>query len=216
MNAAVVLAVIFGGMLGPLLVAAMITDLTRNQVIMLAVVALVIAGYIASEHSDAMQALYWRWTMPAQPPAETAFIKAAVALRVAREKLVSNPANARGLREAETTLCALPATADDWVGRVEQTYLNNSGEGASLVVTIWPRVVVRSAFFADNTDTLIRAGSPLFPEVTTLRSGDTVHFSGQILGHSGACPGDPPVDRNEKLRDPEFLVRYTALKKQDG
>ena len=202
---------IMGTLLVPTLLSTMIADLTLWRVILLLAVVMLVGGYFFVDNSAAVQRFYWKWTLPPFPPDETSFIAVAGELRALRVESATRTDGDAALRQTEAKLCALPDVADNWVGRVEQVYLVNSGEGASLTIGIWPHLVVRTAFFPDSTGTLIRPGSPAFAEVTGLRQGDVVRFSGSIVGHAGACPRDPPMDQNEKLRDPEFLLRFAHV-----
>ena len=207
----IILAAIFLGLIGLPLVAAMIADLTWPQVVVLSTAAILLAVYIVVRNSDTFQTAYWRWTMPEPPASETVFITAAEKLHALR---VRNPGGANdlaALRPAEATLSALPITVAGWTGRIEQKYLADSNQGESLAVAIWPHVIVRTALFPDATGTLIPAGTPAFSQVHGLQPGAAVRFDGRIVGHAGACPGDPPIDRNEKLRDPEFLFAFSKL-----
>ncbi|HUN42452.1 MAG TPA: hypothetical protein VMU81_19340 [Acetobacteraceae bacterium] len=210
MNGAVFLAIAVAGILGPVLFASIIADLTRWQITLLAAVACLAVGYFVVDHSDIFHRLYWQWTEPTPPADEATFIAAANDLR--RQRAESDGATTDRLRQAEARICALPADAANWVGRVAEMYLT-AGQQASLQVEIWPGLIVRTAFFAEPTGTLIRASSPVFSTVSELHDRDNIIFSGHIVGHDGACLGDPPVNRNEKLRDPEFLFFFTKVKK---
>ena len=137
-------------------------------------------------------------------------------LRVLRVAAATSPGHDAALREAEARLCALPAVVNNWAGRVEQRYSVSSGEGASLAIGISPHLVLRTAFFQDSTGTLIHQGTPLFVQVNELEQGDVVRFSGSFVGHAGVCPDDPPTEENEKLRDPEFIVRFNQVAKATG
>ncbi|HEY3846110.1 MAG TPA: hypothetical protein VGL95_03225 [Acetobacteraceae bacterium] len=211
---------IFFGILGaiflPALLATLIADLTLWKIIGLVAVAILIGGFVVVEDSDAFQTLYYRWTLPPLPPDETAFIAVADELRKLRAESAPRADRDAALHQTEAKLCALPAVVDNWVGKVEQMYRVSRGESASLTIGIWPHLIVRTAFFPDSTGTLIRTGSPDFALVSSLRQGDVVRFSGRIIGHAGACPGDPPIDQNEKLRDPEFLLRFENVTRQAG
>lgn len=208
----IMFAAIILGMLGPVLLASLIADMTWLRAGVLAVLGLLVACYFVVGNSETFQGLYWKWTLPASPAAEAAFVAAASELYA--QRLESGAGNTTELRQAEARLCALPDVADNWVGRVTQVFLNNSGAGASLTVAFWPHIFVRTAFFPDSTGTLIREGTPLFAQVKDLQPGDVVRFSGRIVGHAGACPGDPPVDRNEELRDPEFLFNFARVARE--
>jgi hypothetical protein len=208
------IAGILGAILLPALLATLIADLTMWKVVGLVAVAMLVGGYFFVDDSDAFQTFYYRWTLPAFPPEETAFIAVADELRTLRAESASQADRDAALRQTEAKLCALPDAVDNWVGKVEQMYRVSRGESASLTIGIWPHLIVRTAFFPDSTGTLIRAGSPDFALVSGLRQGDVVRFSGRIIDHSGACPGDPPIDQNEKLRDPEFLFRFANVARQ--
>jgi hypothetical protein len=205
---------ILGVILLPALLATLIADLTLWKIVGLVALAMLVGGYFFVEDSDAFQTLYYRWTLSPFPPDETAFIAVADELRALRAESATRTDRDVALRQAEAKLCALPAFVDNWVGKVEQMYLVSRGESASLTIGIQPHLIVRTAFFPDSTGTLIRAGSPDFPLVSGLRQGDAVRFSGRIIGHAGACPGDPPIDQNEKQRDPEFLLRFANVARQ--
>jgi hypothetical protein len=207
----IILGVIFLGLIALPLAAAMIADLTWRQVVVLSTAAMLLAGYIVVRNSDTFQTMYWRWTMPEAPASETAFITAAEKLHALRVRDPGGSNDLAALRQAEATLCALPSTVAGWNGRVEQAYLTDSNQGESLAVAIWPHIVVRTALFPDATGTLIPADTPAFGQVHGLRPGDAVRFDGRIVGHAGACPGDPPINRNEKLRDPEFLLAFSKV-----
>lgn len=211
--ALIFLAGFLGSLFLPVLLASMIADLTPIKVITLLTLTTLIGGYFIVGNSDTFQALYWRWTLPSFPPDETAFAGAAEELQALRLAPAANTGHDAALREAEARLCALPTVVDNWAGRVEQRYQISSGEGASLTIGIAPHLVVRTAFVPDDTGTLIRAGTPLFAQANELEQGDYVRFSGRLVGHAGACPNDPATDQYEKLRDPEFLLRFTQVAK---
>jgi len=206
-------AAIMAAVLLPVMLAGFLMDATRRGVFALLLVAALFAGYFVFNSSDTLQAIYWTWTMPTYPPDETAFTAVADELRVLRVKRPSDADYEAALRQVEARVCALPGEANNWVGQVQQRYLISSGDGASLAIGISPHLVVRTAFFPDKTGTLIRAGTPLFAPANELEQGDVVRFSGTLVGHAGACPGDPPAEPNEKLRDPEFLLRFTQVAK---
>lgn len=216
MAAIVLLCGFLGAILIPILLASMIADLTPTKVIALLTVSLLIGGYFIVRDSDTFQTLYWKWTLPSFPPDETTFAGIADELRVLRAAAATSPGHDAALRRVEARLCALPLVINNWAGRVEQRYLISTGEGATLTIGITPHLVFRTAFFPDHTGTLINAGTPLFAPVSELKQGDHVRFSATLLGHDGACPDDPPTDANEKLRDPEFLVRFTQVAKATG
>jgi hypothetical protein len=208
---------LLGGMLAlflPALLVTLVADLSVWKSLLLVALAMLVGGYFFVANNDAAQALYWRWTLPAFPPDETEFVTVAGKLRALRAEAATSGGDAAALHQTEARLCALPAAAENWVGKVEQTYLISTGEGASLTLGIWPHLAVRTALVPDRTDTVIHAGSPVFSHVTDLQQGDVVRFSGRIMGHAGACPDDPPTEPDEKLRDPEFLIRFTAVAKE--
>jgi len=209
MNGGVLFGIVAGAIILPVLLASMIADLTRLQLILLVVAAALVCAYFVIDDSEAFQRQYWRWTQPTPPADESAFIAAADDLR--RQRADAGGAITDKLRQSETRLCALPTVASNWVGQVNQIYQSNSGHEASLAVEIWPHLLVRTALFADSSDTLIRAPSPVLAAAAALHPGDLVRFDGRVVGRAGACPGDPPVDRNERLRDPEFLFNFTRI-----
>lgn len=201
-------------LLVPILLASFLVDITKRKAIVAVALVVLVGGYFVVDNSDEFQEFYWRWSLPAFPPDETAFIAVANELRALRVDPATDARHEAALRQVEARFCALPVEADNWVGQVGQMFLTSSGDGASLAISIWPYLVVRTALFPDDTETLIRAASPVFPQVSGLRQGDVVRFSGRIVGRAGACPNDLPIAPNERLLDPEFIVRLAAVAKE--
>jgi len=216
MNGIVFLAVAVSGILGPVLFASLIADLTRRQIILLTTAACLVVGYFVAENSEIFDRLYWQWTVPAAPPAETAFIAAAENLHARRVAYADGKTSLPEVHRAETAICALPTAAVNWVGRITQKYLSDTGRSESLSVAIHPHVIVRTALFPDESHTLIPVDSHVFAGISHLESGDVVRFDGRIVGHAGACPGDPPIDNADKLRDPEFLFAFSQVSPATG
>ncbi len=200
----------------PVLAAGIIADLTRWKAIATLLVVLAIGGYFYLDSNDAFQMLYWRWTTPAMPPAEATFVAAANEMRVLRDDSGRGPDQVAALRQAESKVCALPADADNWVGRVTRKYLTGAGDAAALAIGIAPNIAVRTSNFNDTSGTLIRTRSPLFAQVSSLGQDDVVQFSGKIVGHAGACPNDPPIGENDKILGPEFLLHFDQVAKVAG
>ena len=203
----VVFAVMFSVTIGPPLLVAIIADMTRARLTLLVSLTVAVVGYFLITNTATFQALDWKWTLPAPPAAETAFIAAADKLHTLR----LNHASGAVLHDAKARLCAQTAVASGWVGRVVEKYLDDAGNAATLAVIIWPHVTLRTAWFPDDTNTLVRAGSPLFVTVDHLHGGETVRFSGRIMGHDGACHPDPPANRDALTRDPEFLFTFSRV-----
>lgn len=205
--------IIVGALLGilvPVLLASVIADLTRRKIIALIVLVAVGGSAIAIWSSDAFQRRYWHWMLPKMPAAQSDFIALAQRLRDLREhtdaRTISPP-----LREVESELCALPVNVEDWVGRVAHVYQNASGDAASVAIQIAPHLTLSTALFAGPSGTLIKTTSPLFATVRQLQERQIVRFGGTLVGHAGACPDEPPINPNERQRDPEFLFRFRLI-----
>lgn len=200
----------------PPLIGVLIADLTWGQVAALACAGLLIGGYFTVRDSDAFQSYEWRWTVPPPPPAEAAFIAAAEKLHAVRLAYAKGKAGAPALHQAEAAICRLPPAAKHWVGRITQTYTTDSGRSVSLSVAIRPHVLVRTAFFPDDTHTLIPVHTQPFTALQAAKPGQVVRFDGRVVGHAGACPGEPPIAAVDKLRNPEFLFAFSRLTPAGG
>jgi hypothetical protein len=199
------------GMLIPVVVSAALADLTMRKVLVIIAVLLLTTSGLTIYNTTVFQELYWSWGLPPVPVDEAAFVTMADQLHAARIAPAGDQAAGGALQQVAARLCAAPNQVTGWVGRVEHMYPSANGDHASLAIRIAIHVVVRTALFPDTTDTVVRSGTPLFATVSELREGEVVRFAGDLVGHTGACPGDPPTDPNEALRDPEFLFRFASV-----
>jgi hypothetical protein len=68
-----------------------------------------------------------------------------------------------------------------------------------------------------NPNTSIVKGTPLYGQITSLKEGDKVKFSGQLIKDNvpGACFYETSLSMNGKIRWPEYVARFTSITKID-
>ncbi len=63
-----------------------------------------------------------------------------------------------------------------------------------------------------SAKTLIDPNSKLFQNASMLKKGDSITFSGTFLpGKDGECIYEGSMSLSGKLRDPEFIFRFSSV-----
>jgi hypothetical protein len=129
-------------------------------------------------------------------------------------------------------------TMTDWIGKVESLGINLLDPENSANINI--QISERKAFFlfttsavyvqtlvgpladsaaairiGENPKTAIIKGSPLYDQLVSLKKGDKILFSGQLVKDlvPGACFYEMSLSTNGKIRWPEYVARFTSIKK---
>lgn len=101
----------------------------------------------------------------------------------------------------------------DWVGKVVKIEDHVDGKDA-LQIAISPHATVgtrEDARIDDSRNTLIAPSSPMFAQVSHMKAGDLVRFSGQFFFNAETCIEETSQSLDGKVANPEFLFRFTAL-----
>ena len=128
----------------------------------------------------------------------------------------------------------------DWVGVVKKVGINRLDTQESANIDI--RVSDKKTYFLFTTSavnvqtlqgsvadsaaairigedpkTVIVKGSPLYDQLMLLKEGDKVRFSGELIKDlvPGACFYEKSMTTNGKIRWPEYVARFTSIKKID-
>lgn len=128
----------------------------------------------------------------------------------------------------------------DWLGVVEKVGRNRLDTGESANINI--RISETKSYFifstsavnvqtlvgplADagaavrlgtNPNTTIVKGTPLYAQIASLKEGDKVRFSGQLIKDNvpDACFYEMSISMNGKIRWPEYVARFTSITKFD-
>jgi hypothetical protein len=193
-------------LLVPFLLLSLFSSLrTRKQAILFGCAVIVVVGAVAFSFSEAADRLLWNWGAPPAPPDQSRFVAAATRVREQAAEDVDAPR----LERLRTDLCRTPDAIADWTGKIVQVFDTPSNRRKVVSIGIAPFLVLRTSLFDDATDTLISEGSELFRLTSALSPGDPVRFSGRFVAGAGAC--DPGQNAADALREPNFIVRFSAI-----
>ena len=154
--------------------------------------------------------------LPPMPPQEESFIKA-IGQAQNDSKNAENDMQKGGiLATRNTSVCGLMTnkSVNNWVGKVQKIDANSDGKGV-IGIEIARNIVLKTwnndlSDIGDNT--LLSPSSPLFQTASMLKKGQSVNFSGTFLpGRDGECIREGSLSLSGKLRDPEFIFRFTSI-----
>jgi hypothetical protein len=150
------------------------------------------------------------------PPQEENFIKI-ISQAQTDAKNADNDMQKGGIKvRRDKSICTLmPNKAvKNWVGKVNKVGANSDGKGV-LVVTLAKGITLKTwnnEFSDMSSKTLIDPNSKLFQNASMLKKGDSITFSGTFLpGKDGECIYEGSVSLSGKLRDPEFIFRFSSV-----
>jgi len=198
-------------LLVPFLLLSIFTSLTtRKQLVLFCCAALVVIGCVAFSFTEAADLLLWRWNAPPMPSEESRFVSVAASIR----EQAAEAENIRRLEALRADLCrASPDAATDWTGKVLQVFDTPSGRRKVVVIGLSPFLELRTSFFEDASDTLLKDGTELSRLASALSPGDPVLFSGRFVADAAAC--DTAQNAANALGDPNFLFRFSAIRRYD-
>lgn len=104
---------------------------------------------------------------------------------------------------------------DNWVGTVEELSSNSSGYGV-LKIRISPHATIGTSnnSFSDSLGeqrTLIAPSDPVFSQVSNLREGQRVIFSGRFSTSQDDCLDETSITQSGSMEDPDFEMRFTNV-----
>jgi hypothetical protein len=150
------------------------------------------------------------------PPQEDNFISI-VSLAQSDAKSADNDMQKGGVKaKRDRAICNLMANkaVKNWVGKVQKVSANSDGKGV-LEISLAKNITVKTwnNEFSDTTArTLINPSSNLFQSASNLKKGQSVIFSGTFLpGKDGECIYEASMGLSGKLRDPEFIFRFSNI-----
>lgn len=130
-------------------------------------------------------------------------------------------------RQERAEVLSSPVLAVDWVGivyAVEPTAARNAFLSVHLAHLFVPYSLITSQADSRHGGTLIQRGTPLFETVSSLRPGQRVQFSGQLVcvmeiefggGSQPDCPRRSQRDDWAALAWPAFLFRFDRIRALD-
>jgi hypothetical protein len=102
----------------------------------------------------------------------------------------------------------------NWIGTVAKVDANSDGKGV-LEIEIAKNIVVKTwnnELSDIGSRTLIEPGTSLFNTASMFKEGQPIKFSGTFFrGNSGDCVDESSLTLSGKLRDPEFVFRFSGV-----
>ena len=116
----------------------------------------------------------------------------------------------------DKAICSLMTslTINDWVGKVKEIGANSDGKG-TLEIEIADDIILKTwnnDLSDGSSHTLISPNDPLFDSASSLKVGQAVKFSGKFFpGYEGECIKEGSITLSGKLREPEFIFRFSSI-----
>lgn len=153
---------------------------------------------------------------PEIPALESTFISIVAEAQQA-SKAAENDMQRGGVKSArDKKLCEAMTSlrATDWIGTVARVGANSDGKGV-LEIEIARNITVKTwnnQLSDISSKTLIEPGTTLFDTASTFKEGQAIKFSGTFLkGPGGDCLNESSLSLAGKLRDPEFIFRFSDV-----
>ena len=152
-----------------------------------------------------------------RPGDEEKFIKANVDARAAYRAASNDMAKGGTRAGRKSDICSALSgfSIQNWVGTISTLDSNSDGKGVlSIEVADDVRLKTWNNSLSDIGDnTLIDPSSPLFAEVSSLKKGDLVEFSGAFIQNDTDCVKETSMGLRGSMTDPEWLFRFSAVRK---
>jgi hypothetical protein len=119
----------------------------------------------------------------------------------------------------DRNICSLMTSlaVSNWVGKIKSIGANSDGKG-TLELEIADDIILKTwnNDLSDSADkTLIDPNGQLFATASSLKVGQTIHFSGTFFpGSDGECIQEGSITLSGKLREPEFIFRFSSISTQ--
>ncbi len=158
----------------------------------------------------------------AMPDDQRLVIAAVVAAQQAAEAASNDMQKGAALALRNKAICAAlkGLKVKNWTGTVYSVGANGDGKGV-LEIEIGPDTYVKTwnNALSDSFDnTLIEPSSQVFAAASQLSKGQSVVFSGTFLkplsADSGECVNESSMTLSGKIREPEFIFRFSAIATQ--
>ena len=100
-----------------------------------------------------------------------------------------------------------------WTGKIVTLTTNGDGNGV-VSVEIAPNIELKTwnnSLSDIGSDTLIKANSPVYRQLGSLRVGQTVHFSGRLFSDGTDCFKETSMTLSGSMSEPEYLFRFESI-----
>jgi hypothetical protein len=154
---------------------------------------------------------------PQPPPDQERFIASVAKAELAYFAAETDMARGGTRAERRAAICAVlkSPVVQNWIGTVTDATSTHDGRGV-LTLRIAHGIelgTTKNSISNVEFDTLIVPGSSVFKSAAELTEGDTVQFSGLFSEDDQDCVREVSDTLRGSMTDPEFLFRFTAVKK---
>jgi hypothetical protein len=153
----------------------------------------------------------------ALPSAEAQLIE--IVSRAQREsESAANDMQKGGVKNRrDKALCSLmrERQVNNWFGKIKAIGANSDGKG-TIEIEIADNIILKTwnnELSDAMSGTLIDPNTALFKTASSLQGDQTVRFSGKFLpsDSEGECINEGSITLSGKLREPEFIFRFSAI-----
>jgi hypothetical protein len=171
------------------------------------------AARIAAERAEQEKRL-------AELRGQAGFLRAVEQSRAVYERAANDMAKGAARIERRQLICAALRSlrVTDWEGTVYSLSSNSDGMGV-IELAIGPGIYVKTwnnALSDIGYGTLIHSNSAVFKSAASLKKGDHVVFSGDLISHQTDCVLEPSLTMDGSMREPEFIFRFSAISGRPG
>jgi hypothetical protein len=149
---------------------------------------------------------------PPMPGDEQQFIRAVQDARTAFQQAPNEMAQGGTRAQRREAICRVLSTptVSGWIGHISKLGSNSDGKGV-LEISLAEGLLIKTwnddlSDISDNT--LIDPSSPLFHDLSQMKVGDEVFFSGLFLPSALDCVQEASLTLSGSMTDPEFVFRF--------
>jgi hypothetical protein len=151
-----------------------------------------------------------------RPSDQTAFLQAVTDGQVTAGEADNDMKRGSALSKRDKALCNIVGSGKvkGWTGTISSLDANSDGLGVvalevgdDIHMSTW-----NNAFSDISDETLIQPGG-LFDDFLSMEEGQLVKFSGKLMGSGDSCVNDSRLTLDGKLSDPDFIFKFSSVKK---
>lgn len=121
----------------------------------------------------------------------------------------------KALRDKEICNILQVKSVSNWIGQVKKVSANSDGKGV-LVLSLPNGILIKTwnnSFSDTRYNTLMEPGTEIFNRASELSVGDVVYFSGTFFEDNDNCISESSLSLSGKVREPEFIFRFSDIRK---
>lgn len=121
----------------------------------------------------------------------------------------------KALRDKEICNILQVKSVSNWIGQVKKVSANSDGKGV-LALSLPSGILIKTwnnSFSDTKYNTLMEPGTEIFNRASELSVGDVVYFSGTFFEDNDNCISESSLSLSGKVKEPEFIFRFSDIRK---